>query len=305
MKSKTEPVKKGTKRSPEANKTQPRKRQKRKDTTSSDDQESELSSLEDTPNISDDEYSSDAPKTKKVSKTAMKPAPKTQTKQKTIAKNEREKNEGSDIQDMNTSERGETEKKERNEANSDSDMSLVLDEAPKTKPKSKSTTKDVPKLATAKSSKASKATISSSSLSSDEELLKTLQSQLVKCGVRKIWGVLLKEYGSDTKAKIRHLKGMLKDVGMEGRFSEARAKEIREARELVADLEAVKEGDLKWGMGRESRNVKGKRKKVIESDSDDVAEARSRSASEKPPPRVARAKMDLAFLGDEESDSDN
>jgi hypothetical protein len=286
---------------------QPRKRQKKKDTTISDDEESELSSPEDTPNVSDDEYGSDdAPEAKKVSRAATKPVPKTQAKQKISAKNEKREDEGSDVRDIETSERGETREKEKDEADSDSDMSIVLDEAPKTKTKSKSTSKGVSKSAITKSSKPSKPTIPSTSLSPDEELLKTLQSQLVKCGVRKIWGVVLKEYGSDTKAKIRHLKGMLKDVGMEGRFSEAKAKEIREARELIADLEAVKEGDAKWGMGRESRNKKAnERKKFVESDSDEVAEARRTSISEKPPPRVARAKMDLAFLGDEESDSDD
>ena len=264
-----------------------------------------MSLPEDTPSVSDDEYGSDAPKAKKVSGTT-KPLPKPQANQKTSSKNEAKEDQGSDAQDIENSVRGETKGEEKDEADSDSDMSIVLDEDPKPKSKFKSTSKGVSKSTTTKPSKPSKAKPPSTGLSPDDELLKTLQSQLVKCGVRKIWGVVLKEYGSDTKAKIRHLKGMLADVGMEGRFSEARAREIRESRELIADLEAVKEGDAKWGMGRESRSKKAnERKKVVESDSDDVGEARSRSTSEKPPQRVARAKMDLAFLGDEESDSDD
>ena len=40
---------------------------------------------------------------------------------------------------------------------------------------------------------------------------------------------------------------MLKDVGMEGRFSEQKATAIKERRELAADLEAVQEGAKQWG----------------------------------------------------------
>lgn len=74
-------------------------------------------------------------------------------------------------------------------------------------------------------------------------------------------------------AKINHLKDMLKDVGMEGRYSLEKAKAIRERRELQQDLETVTEGAKKWG----ARN------------SDD----------ERPKRRVARGFKTLDFLGDE------
>lgn len=191
---------------------------------------------------------------------------------------------------------------------SDSDMSVVLDEAPNRKRKPKSTSKGQSSTSTSKSSKPPKATKPPPDLSPDEVELKTLQSQLAMCGVRKIWGVILKNYGSDTRAKIRHLKGMLKDIGMKGRFSKQKAEEIKEARELQADLEAVKEGDAIWGMGRgaRSKKVSGGKKMAEPSDEEDEdgVAIRSRSVSEKPPARLARAKMDLAFLGDE-SESDD
>lgn len=44
---------------------------------------------------------------------------------------------------------------------------------------------------------------------------------------------------------------MLEDVGMTGRYSQEKATQIKEARELAADIEAVKEGNEKWGMGDE------------------------------------------------------
>lgn len=104
---------------------------------------------------------------------------------------------------------------------------------------------------------------------------------------------------------------------MVGRFSEQRAREIKELRELQADLEAVKEGDSKWGL-ESGRRRGGQRKSLRElSDSDEDKEedggaslvgegkqTRSRSASEKPEKKLARAKQELAFLGDEESDSE-
>ena len=50
-----------------------------------------------------------------------------------------------------------------------------------------------------------------------------------------------------SKEKIKHLKQMLTDAGMSGRYSKEKAASIREARELAADLEAVQEGAKLWG----------------------------------------------------------
>jgi hypothetical protein len=190
-----------------------------------------------------------------------------------------------------------------------SETSILLDEPPKSKkrirkPKSSSSTaaKESPKGPTPNST-----------------LIKTLQSQLVKCGVRKIWAFELKPYADDEKAKIKHLQGMLRDIGMTGRFSEQRAKEIKELRELQADLEAVREGEKSWGLesGRRARGVrKSLRESSVEGEDDEdegagggvgTKKARSSSAREMPSKaasNAARLKQELAFLGDEESDSD-
>ncbi|RDA86336.1 hypothetical protein CP532_4315 [Ophiocordyceps camponoti-leonardi (nom. inval.)] len=142
-----------------------------------------------------------------------------------------------------------------------------------------------------------------------EAEIKKLQSQLVKCGIRKLWHNELKQYGTDTRAKVRHLKKMLAEIGMDGRFSEAKAREIKETRELMAEAEAAQQMNQLWGLsssGRASRS-KSKSNKVEESevvaaadgesDDDDDGGGNSFAA------RRRRAQADLAFLGDD-SDSE-
>ena len=112
--------------------------------------------------------------------------------------------------------------------------------------------------------------------------------------------------------KIRHLKKMLADVGMDGRFSEAKAREIREMRELQAELEAAQEMNRLWGTssgGRASRS-KAKTPKVDESEDDDASDVKDDDDDDENDDEGAtfaarrrRAQADLAFLGDD-SDSD-
>ncbi|KAL2884681.1 putative transcriptional regulator protein [Ceratocystis lukuohia] len=128
------------------------------------------------------------------------------------------------------------------ESGDESDVSSVIDEPPTRKrtsvAKAKSKPEPKPKSAPRKLS---------SPQSADQQEVKKLQQQLGKCGVRKIWGVELQAYGDDDRAKIQHLKNMLRDCGMTGRFSDARAKEIKEQRELMADLHDVQAMDQTWG----------------------------------------------------------
>lgn len=135
--------------------------------------------------------------------------------------------------------------------------------------------------------------------------IKKLQSQLTKCGVRKMWHNELKDY-PDARGKIRHLKQMLTDIGMDGRFSEAKAREIKETRELLADVEAAKEMNALWGAegeGRASRN-KGRTKKIVDSASEGEDEQDDEEDEEVVVAAKKRARADLAFLGDSDSDSD-
>ncbi|KHJ32421.1 putative transcriptional regulator [Erysiphe necator] len=142
----------------------------------------------------------------------------------------------------------------------ESDMSIVIDEEPleKKRRKKKGSKEEIIKAGKLKKegNKASSHSLKKNDkiASLEEMTLKKLQSQLRKCGVKKIWHFELKEYGEDTRAKINHLQKALKDIGMQGRFSEAKAREIKESRELKADLEAVKEGDMKWGLTKSRKN---------------------------------------------------
>ncbi|KAK4540326.1 hypothetical protein LTR36_009283 [Oleoguttula mirabilis] len=126
----------------------------------------------------------------------------------------------------------------------ESDMSVVLDDPPaKKKRQRKSTSTSEAKGKSEKSAKPAKAP---KELSPDEEEIKRLQGWLVKCGIRKVWGVELKKYET-SKEKMKHLKSMLSDVGMTGRYSVEKADQIKEARELAADIEAAKEFNEQWG----------------------------------------------------------
>ncbi|KAK1541296.1 transcriptional regulator [Colletotrichum paranaense] len=193
-----------------------------------------------------------------------------------------------------------------------SELSDVIDEPPKPKRKKKEAGAG-PKTK-AKATKQKKAQAASEN--PDDAEIKKLQSHLVKCGIRKIWGFELKQYGDDTKAKIRHLRGMLKDIGMDGRFSEAKAKEIKERRELEADLEAVQEMNANWGAeGRSSRSkARGQPtpKKAVKDDVSDDENVKDNEDDEDdedqesyvPSRARGKARADLAFLGDDDEESD-
>lgn len=127
-------------------------------------------------------------------------------------------------------------------AESESEMSVVRDEPPKRKKKDTVSRKNV-----AKSSGISKAgKRPEPSAEPNAEEIKRLQGWLVKCGVRKLWGKELAPYETP-KLKIRHLRDLLSQIGMTGRFSAEKAKQIREEREIRADLEDVQQGAKLWG----------------------------------------------------------
>ncbi|CRK33031.1 hypothetical protein HYQ45_007824 [Verticillium longisporum] len=191
-----------------------------------------------------------------------------------------------------------------------SELSDVLDEPPKPKRGAKS------KDAAPAKPRAPRKSGAAASDDPDEAEVKKLQSQLVKCGIRKVWGVELRGCGGDPKAKIKHLRGMLRDAGMDGRFSEARAREIKERRELEADLEAVKEMDAAWGIG--GRASRSKAKVAVKEASDEGSGAGEEGGNDGSEEEVedfgvsskargrSGAQADLAFLDDDdESGSDD
>ena len=158
-------------------------------------------------------------------------------------------------------------------------MSVVLDEGPNPKSKFKSRLSDTkkPKAKKAESSKGKK--VSEQPENPDAEEIKRLQGWLVKCGIRKLWHRELAPY-DNPKSKIRHLKGMLTEAGMTGRYSAEKASQIREERELMADLEAVQAGAKQWGKAE--------------------SEDEGNSNAGKPRRRLARGLQELDFLNDDD-----
>jgi hypothetical protein len=131
---------------------------------------------------------------------------------------------------------------------SDSDLSSLIDEPP-TKKRQKKTPVEKKTKAKSKTSMPSKpkaAPKAKADEDPDQAEIKRLQSWLVKCGIRKVWGKEL-AHCDTTKDKIRHLKGMLKDAGMDGKYSNEKAAQIKEKREFAKDLEEIQAGALAWG----------------------------------------------------------
>jgi hypothetical protein len=163
---------------------------------------------------------------------------------------------------------------------SESEMSVVLDEEPKPKRKRKSSEGPSKKAAPKKERKVA-AKGKDEDLDPDQAEIKRLQGWLVKCGIRKMWWRELQPYET-SKAKIRHLKQMLEDAGMKGRYSVDKARQIRDERELKADLEQIQQGAKKWGTGSGDE------------DSDEAAPSR----------RAARGGRALAFLESDGEETD-
>lgn len=160
---------------------------------------------------------------------------------------------------------------------SESDMSVVLDEEPKPKKRRQKSAE-----AASKKGKPKTSARPDPNMDLDQAEIKRLQGWLVKCGIRKMWFRELAPYDTP-KAKIRHLKQMLEDAGMRGRYSLDKARQIRDERELRADLEIVQEGARRWGTGSGDE----------ESDNEG-----------RPKRRLARGLRNLAFLGDDGEETD-
>ena len=170
------------------------------------------------------------------------------------------------------------EKKDANSAGAEdeSDLSSPLDDEPRTKAKARNRRSGSveKKVNTKAKSKAKDTKRKASDTNPDGDEIKRLQGWLIKCGIRKMWYKELAPYDSP-KAKIRHLKDMLNDAGMTGRYSVERATQIRDARELKSELEAVQAGAKQWG----------------KANSDDETEV-------KPKKRLARGLTELDFLNE-------
>jgi hypothetical protein len=240
----------------------PRKRQKTKTPPSEDENDSD-------PSVASGDESDEVPKPKQRSRAPVKKTAPQKTK-----KAAKEESEASDIAGDTSDVPGAT---TNTKDDSESEMSVVFDEEPKPKAPRKRKSADGPSKPKKETKKTSKA--KDEDISPDQAEIKRLQGWLIKCGIRKLWGKELAPYDTP-KAKIKHLKGMLEDAGMKGRFSNEKASQIREERELKADLELIKEGEKHWGA------------KSDEGSGDD----------EKPRRRVNRGHQSLAFLDSDEGE---
>ncbi|KAJ5623241.1 Transcriptional regulator [Penicillium lividum] len=249
-----QPRKTAPKRSKSDSAPKPRKRQKIQTPVSEDD----------VPVLSGHESEDEVAKPKKRAAPKKKVSPKPAT----------DESQGSDAQEYSDAVKASEVVKD----DSESEMSVVLDEEPKPKPTRKRQSTDA-------SSKKEKKKPAPKAKSKDDEdpdqaEIKRLQGWLVKCGIRKMWFRELAPYDT-AKAKIKHLKGMLEDAGMTGRYSQEKANQIRDERELKADLEQIQQGAKQWGKG-------------------------SGDEDEGPPPRraAARGRQALAFLESDGEESD-
>lgn len=179
------------------------------------------------------------PKSRAVKPTTSRPK-KTSHKSEVEEDEESEEKNGADADDDPDGQQGP-------DVDSDSELSVLLDEEPQPKKKGKQKEPSGQKQKRTKSAKPK----ADADLDPDPAEIKRLQGWLVKCGIRKVWGKELKPYETP-KAKIKHLKDMLADAGMTGRYSVEKANQIKEARELAADIEAVTEGAERWGAEKES-----------------------------------------------------
>jgi hypothetical protein len=104
------------------------------------------------------------------------------------------------------------------------------------------------------STKADSTTRKSQSAGSDQ--IPKLKSQLLKCGIRKQWAKLLDPLPNE-KARIAYLQSQLAEIGMTGRFSEAKAKQIKQEREMALEISELNEAADKFtnGPSRKMRKI--------------------------------------------------
>lgn len=191
-----------------------------------------------------------------------------------------------DDSEVETYQHASTATKEKGTEDSGSEMSVLIDEPPKKRGRPKAKDAKPSKQESKKKKPASNAKQRTTSTTAqeppdpDQEEIKRLQGWLVKCGIRKMWWKELQPYET-SKPKIRHLKEMLAEAGMNGRYSLEKANQIREERELKADLEAVTAGAKIWGTGDEEDGG---------------------GDGGRPKRQVAKGLQDLNFLNDEDGE---
>jgi hypothetical protein len=160
--------------------------------------------------------------------------------------------------------------------------------AAKTKTKSKDKTE------------APKRTSKKAELSKDEETIKQLKSFVVACGVRKVWSKEFKDIEDSPSSQIRKLRQILAELGMTGRMSLAKAKEIKAKRDMAQELEDVQTFHENIVTGPRKRKTRGQQPE----EKDDESEGSESEAESGPPGRKTKNAHQsiMAFLGDQSDD---
>ncbi|THH18774.1 hypothetical protein EW146_g2268 [Bondarzewia mesenterica] len=210
----------------------------------------------------------------------------------------------------------------KDEDKSGSEMSVLVDVAPKKSRKRKNAQKD-DRTEKPKQKRGKK---SSEILSKDEQMIARLkvtilldkfiriflstnkQSFIIACGLRKAWS---KEFrGLDTPSqKISRLRKILEDLGMVGRYSMEQAKAIKEKRELAKELADVQQFEQTVVSGvpfrtRSSRTDDKRKSNDDAKETDDADDTDSLSDREAPTKQKNTARRSImAFLQDQ-SDED-
>ncbi|CAI2182361.1 7995_t:CDS:2, partial [Funneliformis geosporum] len=92
----------------------------------------------------------------------------------------------------------------------------------------------------------------------DDKTIKNLKSLINKCGVRKIWAKELTDCKTNS-SKIRKLKQMLVDLGVEGRPTLEKCKKVKKRRELEAELKAMSAENIISDDVKETRKARASR----------------------------------------------
>lgn len=115
-----------------------------------------------------------------------------------------------------------------------------------------------------------------------QNTLDNLKSYVFKCGVRKIWKKELE--GLDEAASIAKVRGILEELGVEGRPSLEKCKKIKEQREFAEEMKIIDETKIL------QTRLRGQKSTSFE-------ENNSKSVEKKIVPR-----LDLSAFGDSESE---
>ncbi|KAF7299150.1 HNHc domain-containing protein [Mycena indigotica] len=152
---------------------------------------------------------------------------------------------------------------------------------------------DPPKKSNKRTTEKKKEKTTGSSDDKHDAQIKKLKSFVSACGVRKVWSKVFADIDKPTR-QIQKLKEILAELGMEGQPSLAKAKAIKQRRELAQELEDVQNFAASRGMKAKAGD---KKKEQTQDTSEDEA------VPEKRKPNARQSIM--AFLEDQSSDGDD